>query len=83
VASWAVLVAGLGGAALLWISAREVVEVTRRVVGHATITFQDLEVRISVARVALGVASLVAGFYLWALGRVLADLTGAEHPDGA
>jgi hypothetical protein len=82
--AWVVLVAGLVGAVLLWITAREVVEETRRIVGHATLTFQDLEVRISVLKIALGAAILVLGLFLWALGRVVAGLAEArsDEPSG-
>ena len=61
-------------AVLLWISARETVEVTRSVIGHARLTFQDLEVRWSAARIVAGFVSLGLGAYLWAMGRVVADL---------
>lgn len=71
---WVALTAGLAGAAVLWLTARELVEETRRIVGHATLTFQDLEVRISWAKVALGAGALVVGLYLWALARVVADV---------
>jgi hypothetical protein len=81
-AAWAALLTGLGGAVLLWVSAREVVEITRRIVGHATVTFEDLEVRISVARIALGVGSLVFGAFLWSLGRVVAELADAQLGPG-
>lgn len=80
--AWVSLAAGLAGAVLLWISAREVVETTRRVVGHATVTFQDLEVRISLGRIALGLGSLVLGAFLWSLGRVVADVADAERAPG-
>ena len=82
VAAWGALLAGVGGAVLLWVSAREVAEITRRVVGHATITFEDLEVRISLARIALGVGSLVLGAFLWSLGRVVAELADARLGTG-
>ncbi len=72
--AWAILVAGMAGAILLWAAAREAVEVTRRIYGHASVTFQDVEVRISVMKVALGFASLLLGAFLWALGRAVADL---------
>lgn len=71
---WAILAAGVAGAALLWLTARETVEVTRRVIGHATLTFQDLEVEVSVTKIALGAASLLLGIFLWALSRVVAEL---------
>jgi hypothetical protein len=77
--SWVVLVAGVAGAVLLWATARETVETTRTIVGHATLRFQDVEVRVSIARIALGVASLVLGAFLWAFGRVLADIAEAAH----
>jgi hypothetical protein len=77
---WVALVAGLAGAVLLWISAREVVETTRRIVGHATVEFQDLDVRISATKIALGVGALVLGAYLWALARVIADLSDRRRP---
>ena len=72
--SWALLVAGVVGAIMLWATAREAVETTRRIYGHATVTFQDLETRISVTKVALGFASLLVGAFLWTLGRTVADL---------
>jgi hypothetical protein len=72
---WVALVAAIAGAFLLWISAREVLETTRRIVGHGTVEFQDLDVRISVTKIALGVGVLVLGAYLWALARVIADLS--------
>ena len=37
-------------------------------------TFQDLETRISVEKVAFGFASLLVGAFLWTLGRTVADL---------
>lgn len=77
--AWVVLAAGIVGAILLWISARETVEVTRSVIGHARLTFEDVEIRWSVARIAAGVGSLALGAFLWALGRVVADL--ADRPD--
>lgn len=80
--AWVALVAGLAGAAVLWITAREVVEETRRIVGHATLTFQDLEVRISWAKIALGAAALVVGLYLWALARVVANAADGRAAAG-
>jgi hypothetical protein len=77
--SWVVLVAGVAGAVLLWASARETVETTRTIVGHATLRFQDVEVRISVTKIALGVASLVLAAFLWAFGRVVADIAEGWH----
>ncbi|HEX2031767.1 MAG TPA: hypothetical protein VHL78_10245 [Actinomycetota bacterium] len=71
---WAVLAAGVAGAGWLWATARHAVEVTRRVVGHATLTFRDVEVDVSVERIAAGAASLLLGVFLFALGRVVADL---------
>jgi hypothetical protein len=70
--SWAVLLAGAAGAILLWVSARETSEVTRVIHGHAALTFRDLEVTYSVAKIALGFGSLILGTYLGALGRVIA-----------
>lgn len=72
--SWVVLAAGVGGAVFLWVTAPDTVETTRRIVGHANLSFQDLEVRVSGTRIALGFASLLLGVFLWALGRVVADL---------
>jgi hypothetical protein len=77
--SWVVLVASVAGAALLWATARETVETTRTIVGHATLRFQDVDVHVSVTKIALGVASLVLGGFLWAFGRVLADIADAAH----
>jgi hypothetical protein len=74
-----VLVAGVTGAILLWATAREVVETTRTIVGHATLRFRDVDVHVSVTKIALGVASLVVGGFLWALGRVVADIADAAH----
>jgi hypothetical protein len=37
---------------------------TRTIFGHATLTYQDVEVRVSVAKIALGLASLVLGGFL-------------------
>jgi hypothetical protein len=75
--AWVVLAAGAAGAVLLWATARETVETTRSIVGHATLTFQDVEVRISIAKIALGLASLVLGAFLWSFGRVVADIADA------
>jgi hypothetical protein len=75
--SWVVLVAGVAGAVLLWASAREASEMTRTVYGHGTLRFQDVDVHVSLTRIALGVASLVLGAFLWAFGRVLADIADA------
>lgn len=48
---------------------------TRSVIGHARLTFEDVEARWSVAKIAGGVVSLGLGAFLWALGRAVADLT--------
>ena len=77
--SWVVFVAGVAGAVLLWASAREAVETTRTVYAHGTLRFQDVDVHVSLARIALGVASLVLGAFLWAFGRVLADIAETAH----
>lgn len=73
--SWIVLLLGAAAAVLMWVSARETVDVTRSVIGHARLTFEDIEVRWSVAEIGGGVLSLGLGTFLWALGRVVADLT--------
>jgi hypothetical protein len=78
--SWVVLVAGVAGAVLLWASAREAVETTRTVFAHGTLRFRDVDVYLSVTKIALGVASLVLGAFLWAFGRVLADIAHAARP---
>jgi hypothetical protein len=78
----AVLAAGVAGAVFLWLTAPDTVETTRRIVGHANLTFQDLEVRVSGARIALGFASLLAGVFLWAVGRVVADVAEALRVAG-
>ena len=75
--SWAMLVAGAAGAILLWATARETVETTRTIVGHATLRFKDVDVYVSVTKIALGLASLLVGAFLWAFGRVLADIADA------
>ncbi len=72
--SWAVLGAGVAGAGVLWATARQTVEVTRRVIGHARLTFQDVEVDVSVERIVLGAACLLVAGFLWALGRVVAEV---------
>jgi uncharacterized membrane protein YedE/YeeE len=77
--AWIVLVTGAAGAVLLWATARETVETTRTIVGHATLRFQDVDVHVSVTKIALGVASLVLGAFLWAFGRVLADIAETAH----
>lgn len=77
--SWVVFVAGVAGAVLLWASAREAVETTRTVYAHGTLRFQDVDVHVSVTKIALGVASLVLGAFLWAFGRVLADIAEPAH----
>lgn len=79
----AVLAAGVAAAVFLWLTAAETVETTRRVVGHANLSFQDLEVRVSGARIALGFAGLLVGVFLWALARVVADLAEAARPGPA
>jgi hypothetical protein len=75
--SWAMLVAGAAGAVLLWATARETVETTRTIVGHATLRFKDVDVHVSVTKIALGLASLLVGAFLWAFGRALADIADA------
>lgn len=77
--AWTVLLGGAVGAILLWVSARETSEVVRVVHGHAALTLRDLEVRYSVARIAMGFGSLVLGAYLWALGRVVADRSAYQE----
>jgi hypothetical protein len=75
--AWVALVVGAAGAVLLWVTARETVETTRTIFGHATLRFRDVEVRVSVGKIALGLASLVLGAFLWAFGRVVADIADA------
>jgi hypothetical protein len=77
--SWVVLVVGAAGAVLLVATSRETVETTRTIFGHATLRFQDVEVRISVAKIALALASLALSGFLWALGRAVADLADAAY----
>ncbi len=79
VLSWVVLAAGAGAAVFLWVTAPETVETTRRIVGHANLSFQELKVRVSGTKIALGFAGLLLGVFLWALGRVVADLAEATR----
>ena len=76
--SWVVLLAGAGGAVLLWVTAREAVETTRTIYGHGTLRFQDVDVYLSVTKIALGAASLIVGAFLWAVGRAVAEMAEAE-----
>ncbi len=81
--AWVVLVAGATGAVLLWGTARETVETTRTIFGHGTLRYQDLEVRVSFGKIALGLGSLVLGGFLWAFGRVVADIADAGRREEA
>jgi predicted SpoU family rRNA methylase len=81
--SWVVLVAGAAGAILLWVTAREAVETTRTIYGHGTLRFQDVDIHLSVTKIALGAASLILGAFLWAVGRAVAGMAEAvpRRPD--
>jgi hypothetical protein len=74
IVAWLWFVAGLLGAAIMWLNSRETVTMTRTITAHARLTFQDIETHVSAFRVSMGFVSALAGLTAWALLLVICSL---------
>lgn len=79
--AWSWFVAGVVGAALIWLNARETVTTTRTITAHARLTFQDIETHVSVFRVSMGFVSVPVGLTVWAI--LLVVCSRADGPSGS
>lgn len=76
IVAWSWFVAGLVGAALIWLNARETVTTIRTITAHARLTFQDIETHVSILRVSLGFVSVLVGLTVWAILLVVCSRAG-------
>ena len=74
IVAWSWLVAGLVGATVIWLNARETVTTTRTITAHARLTFQDIETHVSVFRVSMGFVALLVGLTAWAVLLVVCSM---------
>lgn len=74
VMAWVALAAGLGLGIACFLLAPEKVTTAERIVGHATITYEGVELVVRESFILAGFASLVLGAALWALLLVTARM---------
>lgn len=74
VMAWVALAAGLGLGIACFLLAPEKVTTVERIVGHATITYEGVELVVRESFILAGFASLVLGAALWALLLVTARM---------
>ena len=79
VMAWVTLVAGVGLAVACFVLSPAKVTTTERIVGHATITYEGVELVVRESFILAGIASLVLGAALWALLLVAARIASARN----
>jgi len=67
VMAWVSLAAGVGLAIACFLLAPAKVTTTERIVGHATITYEGVELVVRASFILAGIGSLILGAALWAL----------------
>jgi hypothetical protein len=72
--AWIALAAGVGLAIACFLLAPAKVTTTERIVGHATITYEGVDIVVRESFILAGIASLVLGAALWALLLVAARM---------
>jgi hypothetical protein len=74
IVAWSWFVAGLVGAAIIWLNSQETVTTTRTLTAHARLTFQDIETHVSAFRLSLGFVSALVGLTAWAVLLVICSI---------
>lgn len=86
VMAWVVLAAGVGLAIACFVLAPQKVTTTERIVGHATLTYEGVEIAVRESFILAGIASLVLGAALWSalllLSRVVDRSQGPTRSPG-
>ncbi|HEX6206883.1 MAG TPA: hypothetical protein VF058_00845 [Actinomycetota bacterium] len=78
VMAWVTLVTGGGLGIACFVLAPAKVTTTERIVGHATITYEGVELVVRESFILAGIASLVLGAALWALLLLAARIASAR-----
>lgn len=84
IVAWLWFVAGLVGAAIIWLNSEVTVTTTRAITAHARLTFQDIETHVSAFRVSIGFVSALVGLTAWSVLLVIcsmADLRLGSHQE--